>query len=192
MLQLTRKWFLSKARSGGKCHPPINISSCTKEPLTPPPPDPPSSHKDTAWRFWGFPEIITLILGHGSSSSRFPPCQHKSARPHQIHSPAPERLCRMCWNHLILLGLALFPFLQRKMTPTFVPEGRRLCPLTTCRLRNHTVTCTPLSTWPGLSPKGWRLHLSGVKKEKKLCFLYILGHFLPIIVSRRDFCQVLD
>lgn len=71
----------------------------------PPPPDPPSSHKDTAWRFWGLPEIITLILGHGSSSSRFPPCQHKSARPHQIHSPAPERLCRMCWNHLILLGL---------------------------------------------------------------------------------------
>lgn len=65
----------------------------------------PSSHKDTAWRFWGFPEIITLILGHRSSCSRFPPCQHKSARPHQIHSPAPERQRRMCWNHLILFGL---------------------------------------------------------------------------------------
>lgn len=57
---------------------------------------------------WGYPEIITLVLGHGSSCSRFPPCQHKSARPHQIRTPASERLCRqrrMCWNHLILFGL---------------------------------------------------------------------------------------
>lgn len=65
------------------------------------------SRKDTAWSFWGFQAMITLILGHGSSCSRFPPCQHKSARPRQIPSPSerPYRQRRMCWDHLILFGL---------------------------------------------------------------------------------------
>lgn len=38
------------------------------------------------------------------------------------------------WNY------RFFPFLQRKMTSNFVPEGQRFFCLITCRLRNHWTT----------------------------------------------------
>lgn len=137
--------------------------------------------------------MTPLISGHRSSCSRLPPC------PHQIHSireavEAARDVLEPSNSVWPLRNYRFFPFLQRKMTSTFVPEGQRLCCPTTCRLRNHwnAGTCAPLGTRRSLSSKPDGCICLGRRSRRNSgssmfgAFLKSLCHFLRIIVSRRD------